>query len=431
MGIRDLPLEILAQICRELRWQTHPDYKDSNIQRKDIRSVRLVSREFAAAALPLLLKKVHFGQYNTSLETLQAVSEHNVLRHYVRTISCDDSLLAPVHLHDKAWREDWISCASLPDKYNEESMKDAQLRYKEIYDQMTKIIEEDEDSEVLNAALVRLPGVDKIIISDLFVSDESEDICHKQILRKFLSAKHRTYEPPEESLWDRASTPYRSFVTVVRALSMTEHRIRAVYISGEYSGVSHRMFSSAAPKDFDAMCNLFRNLTYLYLDINTHGNEELWEDDTGSQDALYRLLSTANLLKTLLLGSMYDFEEGVAPSTLKVSSCFGSFKWPSLRSLSLEGWTVLAEDLFGLLHRHRDTIKRIYFDDIHLEGRTWGQLLDGIRDESAVMWTQADCERLSDAAGWDYSATEGEVTAFLREERDNPLTDYWEQREEE
>lgn len=100
-------------------------------------------------------------------------------------------------------------------------------------------------------------------------------------------------------------------------------------------------------------------------------------------------------------------------------------------SKALEGWTVLAEDLFGLLHRHRDTIKWIDFDDIHLQGGTWGQLLDGIRDESAVMWTQADCERLSDGAGVDYSATEGEVIAFLREERDNPLTDYWEQREEE
>ncbi|KAL8817698.1 MAG: hypothetical protein Q9191_008096, partial [Dirinaria sp. TL-2023a] len=49
------------------------------------------------------------------------------------------------------------------------------------------------------------------------------------------------------NMWNAQTTPYFVFVELMRALSISNHRIDALDIKGYYTGISHQIFNLASP----------------------------------------------------------------------------------------------------------------------------------------------------------------------------------------
>jgi hypothetical protein len=75
-SLRDTPPEIISLICEHL-------------SRPDLRSIRLVGRDFNSAAQRVLFRTVFVKLRLPSFERLWSVSEHKTLRRYVEVIIYD------------------------------------------------------------------------------------------------------------------------------------------------------------------------------------------------------------------------------------------------------------------------------------------------------------------------------------------------------
>ena len=398
-----LPTEILVVVCSHL---FRADNWSPGSRRWAIQEFRLVCREFAAAAFQFLTSVAYLSQYDYDLEILTTLSQHPILSKNIRSMVCDDSHLSPAH------RSETLD-------------KKAVAHLKRMQKEQKNIRRQGEDLAVFCAALTRFPNLKSIT-----VTDGCNDIGGSYSTPvRFRSGSWDTEtlwplgwpaKVPFDHVWNQASSPYHTFITVIRGLSIMGHQIHELSVESKEYGISHRMMFDASHKDFEHLCNVFKSLLKVDLNINTHG-EALWEEGTLKSGLIGAMLSKATCLESLQLSSVPSEANGYINPVLTLSEGLGDTVWPFLHRLSLNEFSIGHRDLTGFLLRHRATLRHVQFLNLFLEGGSWSETLIELRKNS-IIWDKCDMWQITDE-DIDYCQCGDNIVRYLREGGDNPLAD--------
>ncbi len=421
MGLRDLPFEILIRICSYLRGSTCRERPN-----KDIKAVRLASRELAAAGVLSLINCMPFAPYDPCLDTLLTISRDNTLRHYVRELSCDDSHL-PVDVVHK-WKKTWNASISRMFKNDPKAMAEGQRIYQRILNAAYDIKEEGKDLDVLCLALPKFPNLRKITISD--------GINGAPFTQQFLRATSwfPKGDMPGPQLWDedpnlgrlwmRHETPYPSFMTVFRALSKTNHEIHNLVVEGQVCGISSDVldmlgeFSSL----FEDAINVFRHLRSVRLALDTNPPYSQWATKSIKGNFLGPCLAIVRSLESITLISKDGTREiNGCLCILELWDVFGSTKWPLLQYFELGEWMISADELFKVLEVHSETLKLVVLRQLLLSDSLWEIFFDHVRDAFTVAWTHVKFTALEDRDRAPFDIASVEVLGFLRDGAEKPV----------
>lgn len=425
MGFPILP-ELLTLICNHLlhqdRWPPECGYRfvqqirqvrqARRERRRNIQSFRLVCKDFAAAGLPFLTSTAYLTQYHHDLDVLSAISQHPYISKQIRTMICDDSCLSFIETSD--------SVEITP--YGDYCIK--------MYDEQRSIKCQGNDLAILCAALTQLPNLRSITVTDKcnYMDDSYSTPVRGSNAWKDngLSPRQWPKKAPPTDVWDQASSPHHTFVTVVRALSIMSHKIHELYIEGRNFGMSHRIFD-ASPKDFTHLCNVFTNLRKVKLAINDH-SERRWEKRTVGSGLIGNLLSTANSLESLRLDSVPPEASEESCPNLTLSTGLGMKIWPYLRYFALVGFYIDEHhDFVEFLTRHRATLREVEFNRLAFGDATWIETFAEIQ-QSSITWDKCVAEELLDPE-IEYTVESKEIVQYLREGGKNPFADLGYQRE--
>ena len=144
----------------------------------------------------------------------------------------------------------------------------------------------------------------------------------------------------------------------IRSLSEMGVKLQELSIVGRQTAISHAIFSSASPKDFNHLINVFANLRKISVTVNTH-------QDTHPLlfAGLGRLLIQATLVQSLDLGCM----SGRRQARLMLSRVFQNATWPCLKHIGLHGFIMHTDaELIAFFDRHRATIDSVTLRAIFL-----------------------------------------------------------------
>jgi hypothetical protein len=402
-----IPLELLSLICSHLFHKDGwlPGLQDRGY-RWNIQSFRLVCKDFAAAGSQFLTSTVYLTQYHHDLDVLTKISQHPYIKKHIRTMICDNSCLS-------SYQQTFDLKSSSQGAY-----------CNRMYDEQRRIRCQGDDLAVFCAALTRFPNLRSIkVTDDCNILRNS----YNTPVRETASWKANLLWPipwsekaPSTDVWDQASSPHHTFVTVVRALSIMGHEIPELYIEGRYFGISHRIFH-ASPEDFKHLCNVFRSLRKLGLAINTH-EEDLWENKTLFSGLLRSIFSSANSLESLKLDSVLNEDKFYRIPVFSLSEGLGTRIWPCLRHFSLNQFQLDSyHDLTEFCIRHRATLQEVELSCIELEHTTWIEAFAKLR-KSSITWDRCITDQLFDGS-MVYNVPGSLIVQYLRAGGNSPFSD--------
>jgi hypothetical protein len=75
------------------------------------------------------------------------------------------------------------------------------------------------------------------------------------------------------------------------------------------------------------------------------------------------------------------------PLTLRLEEIFHHIKWDKLQAFGIQGWRLHKDEIVGLTHRHRETLRGLRLRDVLLkDGSRWKDVLPHLRDLSCLDW---------------------------------------------
>ncbi|KAJ5280812.1 hypothetical protein N7478_006184 [Penicillium angulare] len=113
------------------------------------------------------------------------------------------------------------------------------------------------------------------------------------------------------------------------------------------------------------------------LDINFHSNTDLTATMSDLSTVFRRFFLEAKSLVAIHIGFPTK-----APLDLDLESIFHNVRWKTLRTLSLQGWRLHADEIISLLRRHRKQLRDFRLCAVYL--RPWGlwkNVLNVLREE--------------------------------------------------
>ena len=129
-------------------------------------------------------------------------------------------------------------------------------------------------------------------------------------------------------------------------------KLRELHIVGSENAISHQIFSSASPKDYNHLLNVFAPLCIVAVNVNTH--HDTWPL---TFPGLGRILTHATQLQSLDLKS---HSTKVRQSYLNLPQVFQNFTWPNLKHTGLSGFKLWTDaGLIAFFHRHRATVDSV------------------------------------------------------------------------
>lgn len=413
-----LPQELLVEIAGYVTTNSWRVYDD----RQNLGNFRLVCKAFASAGAKYLTSTVYFSKYPYDLQRLKDISQHPAISKHIINAICDDSRYSAKVFDDLAWE-------SLVRRYtgNAQDPRSKEYRdiYRQIYSDQLRVKEQGLDLAMFCVALSYMPNLRSIT-----VTDNCNGPRFSRSTPVVFSPSWRGAPIPEtwptmassKALWDQRVTPYHTFITVIRGLSLAKHEIHKLCVEGIDVGISHRIFDASA-EDTAHLINVFKDLRQLTLCIATHEAENLWEKDSTPCNLMRKVLARAVHLESLNLN---DQAEGgrFDPAFLDFSSLFGQVVWPCLRRFCLGGFEMLDHvGLVQFLMLHRDTLESLLLFDVGLIGSLWATAFADLRRKG---FTCGECmlDGLYDEVDdgdYFYSVCGMEVKRYLIEGGENPF----------
>ncbi|KAI9700844.1 MAG: hypothetical protein M1836_002213 [Candelina mexicana] len=379
----EVPTELLIEIFKYL-------------PRKDIKSTRLVCKEFQYASSQFLIDRVYLSGQTKQIEALTAVSRHPIFRNYVREIVYDaahfDKRLTDRRVYEQVlWRgqtsyDESLKAAPLSDGLR--SLNRGWEQYKSCFEEQERVLRTDEDIRCLNEALPHMPNVYLYTITDDAWGGSGNSI-HSNQDRRYSIPLPPDFEMTmlKPSHWpcvddlvpsDHSPLWYRGFEVFCRVACLDiGKKIRSLRIdpANSRSGISHHALN-LPPEELDRAKLAFEALTSLELCINTHNVEEDWVT-TMRTGTISELSSAARNLEKLWL----RFDARCRWLMGDFPKVTGSQRWPKLRSVALCLMDMHERELVEFLCRHVPTIEVLDLQYVEISEGTWNTVLEEIRQE--------------------------------------------------
>ncbi len=380
MGLQ-LPPELITDIASYLTPESCNPPKAT-----DLRNFRLTCSQFAVAGARYLTSTVYFSKYPYDLERLKDVSQHPIISKQIVHALCDDSRYEPKALDRPPWRD-------LINRYNLIAHKhrctELQEFYEQMYSEQLQVTKQGLDLATFCAALSRMPNLRSIQISDMCNRpgpSHSTPVKSSHPWRTGNCPEIWPTNPPPNALWDQAVSPYHTFITVIRGLSLMDHEIRDLTVEGGREGISHRIFHASA-EDTAHLVNVFKNLRDLELCIFSHDSEDLWMEKTMRSGVLGNVLAKALHLDSLGLHGCGN-ESFFAPVIFEFSSVLDQIIWSCLRRFYLGSFEIYGHvGLVKFLLSHRRTLVHVHLYNIGLLESDWAIVFAILRRKGVQLET--------------------------------------------
>lgn len=367
---RDLPDELWAMVLQFL-------------MKVDIKSTRLVCKRFDCMTIPLLYNVVIVAPHRKDLEVFDAIAGHEV--------------------YSKCVQELVYSAA----EFNGYEMGHYEMEHYET-DLRDQVFEEDEAHLLTEAVIAQGFAVyTRYATEQEEIQDDNEDFAHlcmnlpslKRLERvKFLESwlefltkeevNFKRYQsvldpsPKSHGFVQRHWNPlhleprtadcitmHRAFRTVLRALSITQTRVKQVVHCGSIPQLLFTTMMSDAT--LRHAIQVFQHLRKLVL-----------TSDCGSRyigiRTFAKLLSAAARLEDLCLrfGSPYK-----KPCRGNIELVFGHQTWLHLRALTLQGFSFRFAELHDFLGRHSEPLRLMTLSNCDLQYGSWTDVVDFLRSD--------------------------------------------------
>lgn len=416
MMILLLPQELVIEIASYVKINSWRAYDGKH----SLGNFRLVCKCFAAAGAKYLTSTVYFSKYSYDLQRLNDISQHAFISKHITNAICDDSRYSARVFDDRAWETLVRRYIGRTQDLRSPGYRDS---YRQMYSDQLHVKEQGLDLAMFCIALSHMPNLRSITVTD--------DCNRRQFSRSTPVASSPSWgdapipetwpsKASSKALWDQRVSPYHTFITVIRGLSLAKHEIHNLSVIGQDVGISHRIFDVSA-EDTAHLINVFKDLRRLTLCITTHEAEDLWKDTLTSCNLMRNVLTRAVHLELLEFSDQPE-AVGFDSAFLNFPSLFGQVVWPCLRRFGLKGFEML--DHFGLvefLTSHCDTLEIWLLVDVSLIYSTWATAVADLRKKG---FTSGECvvEALYDRTYGDIYAISGtEVNKYLMEGGENPF----------
>jgi len=352
------------------------------LPRKDIKTVRLVCRHWAALSTPLLIDRVFFAPRRKIMEYFTSVSKHPVFSKTVKEIFYDATL------HDERMMEPERYKLAYKLKYHDFD----EAAYQRGLDQCRKmlvdqqaILDNKEDVAVIKAGLDLMPKVKRVSIFD-----SSKDSCVRPWYDDEGPGSWDGSLPNYPPIWtsyekdseqDGSSETYgngwdpRIFNNLFCAISLSDTTIYDLVLGAkQQKDLCTVPFTLCQFRRDELLhaCNVFWPLTKLSIRFNT--------DDSGLEDIRWLVdwLKEARSLTDLTLEFLPTLYEDVFHYLWQMSP------WPNLRSLEISHMWCDQDGLAGFLRSH--TLEMVCVKAIHLLAPgSWEEVAENLSFDKASL----------------------------------------------
>ncbi|KAI9723274.1 MAG: hypothetical protein M1812_001156 [Candelaria pacifica] len=370
--------------------------------KSDIKSVRLVCRDFHRAASQYLFERIYLSPHRLHLQILQDVSQHPIFSKYVREIVYDASYFDPDIDNTSKYQQE-LSLQFKRSKAGDLPMPSEATVSEGFLKHRWHVIEQENyttwktESNFLRLALPLLPKVDQIsLIDDWDDQSDTKEQDHRYYSTPLARQWHPTTLKPvswchDDKLRVRSHTERearfriraRCFLVLARALEgvpncRIRHLIANQEVLGKQSlGMPLGLFKSLGTAALQSVSNTFRTLTTLNIEIMVGHWLDGW-DVKGNKMSFTSILTAATGLESLKIG----FGPGDMHPSPDLDTLLGGGTWKSLRVVKF--WSIYATEdgLLAFLERHRSTLRQLSLESICLESNSWPLCLDNIKSLS-------------------------------------------------
>ena len=268
----------------------------------------------------------------------------------------------------------------------------AQLHSRRLREQIT-LINTNRDLLQLRAAITAFSALQEIKL--LRLQDEADeqllDFIRDQAIGQTTSDTHFDWE----SACSRA-------VTNLGTALLDSQRTSIRFIGPQISPEATLQLLEAPSTTLAAMGSRLTS-----LDINFHAHADITATMSDLSPVFHRFFTEARNLVAIHIG----FPAKI-PLNLNLETIFHGIRWKTLRTLSLQGWRLGADEIITLVRRHRHQLRELRLCAVYLrpDGR-WRDVLSMLRAEMERLG-RLDLHDIDYAANFDALAIDSGVEIF-------------------
>ncbi len=423
--IRFLPSELVTIVCKDL-------------SKKDLASVRLVSKAFERAASPFLFRSVWFSTESRDWYNIQRISRHSVFRNYVREIYYDNTIYEN-ELCSRKVQVDALTTGRYRNVHSKAAVLRGYQTYRDVYDQQmdpkrfhaNEILDHPEsflasdlaeatethdasklapylskDLVYLTQAFMSMPRVDTFSLSNSRWYNCGHYWTNVQIARSTTKERsfciiHGTRPGHDEVLFDPAPAQatvdglcglQRGFQILLQAASISQMKNLRFFNLGP--AVPNNYGAQLTFLDFDMFPiqlqmarHAFCGLTDLDLRFAGHGHEHS-RQTLSEERAILRSGKVGKILHHATGLTTLALEFGNLSRIDDLSWILGPGAWGSLRRLTLRFMDVHASQLANFLLLHSSSLQYLCLEDLVFREEDITNLTIGPFSHGPGSWSQ-------------------------------------------
>ncbi|KAI1209286.1 uncharacterized protein F4807DRAFT_467853 [Annulohypoxylon truncatum] len=386
--IEAFPLELLRMIFEV-------------VPKQDLKSLRLMSREFNREASTILFRRVYASSHRKDLDVLSAIANHPTLSRCAREI-----VYVGVFFSREFTEQDYFE--------KEEFLKRRQ--YLDGLEEQDEMINSGLDVDIIASALIKLPSIRKLIFSNHWCLESS----NPPLMRDFPDRLMR----PDGDIFCNMGHPTEpihghGFKVMCRALSISGREVKELamhYHSAKDNG-GHEpddpwnsgFYFDSLPQgagEIERACNAFRGMRKIALSLTYTYDvllPQLWKDRCAG---LAKALSAAKKLRELTLNFNHDGGEDVYHADefneLPLTAALTAHPLPSLRTLKLRRKYMQQEELIALLKPLCATLETLELASIYLTNGSWRETAMELHKLKWQKLKRLNFSDLRECRGWVY-----------------------------
>lgn len=421
--IRSLPSELVTFVCNDL-------------SKKDLASVRLVSKIFEQVASPFLFRSVWFSIEPRDWYNIENISKHSIFRNYVREI-CYDNTVYEKGLCSRKAQVDAVptgrcSKAAIVRGYNvyrdfyDSRMDSKRFHMNKILDHPESSIASDlakatrtgnasklrgkpylsEDLVYLIQAFMSMPNIDTFSLSNGRWYNCGHEWANVQISRS--TKKERSFcvlpgrlpgheqvlfdAVPAQATADGLCEVQRGFQILLQAASISQMRNLRFFnlgpvVPNNYSAQLTFLDFGMLPIQIQMARHAFCGLTNLDLRFVGHGYEHL-RPEFDEEQAILRSGKVGQILHHAAGLTTLALEFGDLSRIDDLSWMLGSGAWHSLHRLTLRFMDVHSSQLANFLLLHSSSLQYLCLEDLVFREEDITNLTTGLSSHGPGSWSQ-------------------------------------------
>ncbi|KAF3387733.1 hypothetical protein F1880_000787 [Penicillium rolfsii] len=356
-------------------------------ERSELDRFRLVCKRFMRIGTPRKFSKFVLRFSENGFRRLDDLLEMQ-LACYVKTVTY---LVRPFYQGsaNNPYSLDWAPVLRM---LGTEAPKLAQLHSRRLREQTT-LVNTNRDLMQLRAAIAAFLELQEIKL--LRLQDEADeqilDFIRDQAIGHTRSDAHFNWE----SACSRA-------VTNLGVALLDSQRTSIRFIGPQISPEATLQLLEAPSTTLAAMGSRLTS-----LDINFHAHVDITATMSNLSPIFNRFFTEAKNLVAIHIGFPAKF-----PLNLSLEEIFHGISWKTLRTLSLQGWRLSADEIISLARRHRYQLRELRLYAIYLRaGSRWSDVVRMLRAEMERL-TRLDLREIDYAANFDALAIDSGVEIY-------------------